>query len=257
MSRTDTQLGLTDLAQSQKLLAMGTLAGGIAHDFNNLLYAIQGYAEMCRQDAASDAPLLKNLDNILEATHRGQALVARILAFSRHQHRETTPLSLKATLESALSLLKPTIPSSAHLELMLPKDITVLGNQTELHQVMVNLVTNAVDAMDGEGDITITATSCPASDPALKPFSKLTHSRYAVITISDTGEGMDASTMNRIFEPFFTTKEVGKGTGLGLSIVHSILMEHQGGIHVESELGRGTTFTLILPEVTLSPKEHL
>ncbi|HEU5281927.1 MAG TPA: ATP-binding protein [Gammaproteobacteria bacterium] len=257
MSRTDTQLGLTDLAQSQKLLAMGTLAGGIAHDFNNLLYAIQGYAEMCRQDAASTSPMLNNLDKILEATHRGQALVARILAFSRPQHRKTMPLSLRAVLDSALSLLKPTIPSSAHIQLTLPEDITVLGNQTELHQVMVNLVTNAADAMGGEGDITISAKSCPANDPALKPFSKLTHARYAVITITDTGEGMDASTINRIFEPFFTTKEVGKGTGLGLSIAHSILMEHQGGIHVESELGRGTTFTLILPQVTPSPKEQL
>lgn len=132
----------------------------------------------------------------------------------------------------------------------------MLGNQTELHQVIVNLVTNAVDAMDGEGDITISARSCAANDPALKPFSKLTQAHYAVITISDTGEGMDTSTINRIFEPFFTTKEVGKGTGLGLSIAHSILMEHQGGIHVESELGRGTTFILILPQVTQNPKEQ-
>lgn len=244
------------LSQGQKLLAVGTLAGGIAHDFNNLLYAIQGYAEMCRQDAANNPALLQNLNKVLEATSRGQSLVARILTFSRRHHQKTTPLSLKDTLEGVLALIRPTIPSSVSIDLSLPEGITVLANQTELHQVIVNLITNAVDAMDGQGNIHITALSMDASDPLLKAFPHLVHPRYAVITVADSGLGMDESTLNRIFEPFFTTKEVGKGTGLGLSIVHSILTEHQGGIRAESELGHGTTFTLLLPEYPKSAKEH-
>lgn len=244
------------LSQGQKLLAVGTLAGGIAHDFNNLLYAIQGYTEMCRQDAASNPALLQNLNKVLEATARGQSLVARILTFSRRHHHQTHPISLKETLEGVLALVKPTIPSSVSIHLSLPEGITVVANQTELHQVIVNLITNAVDAMDGQGSIAISATALDATDPALTPFPNLAHPRYAVIKVTDSGLGMDESTLNRIFEPFFTTKEVGKGTGLGLSIVHSILTEHQGGIHAESELGRGTTFTLLLPEYPKSLKEH-
>lgn len=244
------------LSQGQKLLAVGTLAGGVAHDFNNLLYAIQGYTEMCRQDAPTNPALIQNLNKILEATVRGQALVARILTFSRRHHRQTSPLSLKATFEGVLALVNPTIPSSVSIELSLPEDITILANQTELHQVIVNLITNAVDAMDGQGRIQISACSANANDPALKHFPNLVHPRYAVITVTDSGVGMDESTLNRIFEPFYTTKEVGKGTGLGLSIVHSILTEHQGNIRAESELGHGTTFTLLLPEYPKSVKEH-
>lgn len=235
------------LLQGQKLQAMGTLAGGIAHDFNNLLYAIIGYTEMAREDIPKDVQVYKNLGKILEAAHRGQDLVSRILAFSRRQHHHFDPIDLKKTIEAALSLLKPTIPASVMIEFQ-PNPTTILGHQNQIHQVLVNLINNAVDAMEGEGTIHIVMNHISANDPLLKQFPDALPQNYCKIEISDTGHGMDQATMDRIFEPFYTTKEVGKGTGLGLSIVHSIVKEHQGQITVNSQLGRGTTFTLLLPE---------
>lgn len=238
------------LLQGQKLQAIGTLAGGIAHDFNNILYAIIGYVEMAREDAPKDSLVYKNLGKVLEAAQRGQDLVARILAFGRrHQHHEYQPVNLKAMLESVLSLLQPTIPSSVAINLInTSNDPMILGDQTELHQVMVNIINNAVDAMDGEGVITIRISQIPAKDDYLLQFPTTGDLNYCKIDISDTGHGMDQTTMKRIYEPFYTTKEVGKGTGLGLSTVHTIIAEHQGNISVTSTLGQGTTFSLLLPE---------
>lgn len=235
------------LLQGQKLQAMGTLAGGIAHDFNNLLYAIIGYTEMSREDVPKDTQVFKNLGKILEASYRGQELIARILAFSRRQHHHFDSIDLKDTVEAALSLLKPTIPASVLIEFK-PADAIIQGNQNQIHQVLVNLINNAVDAMDGEGIIHIDMSNISPNDPLLKEFHGALPQNYCKIEISDTGHGMDQATMERIFEPFYTTKEVGKGTGLGLSIVHSIIKEHQGEITVSSQLGRGTKFTLFLPE---------
>jgi signal transduction histidine kinase len=237
------------LLQGQKLQAIGTLAGGIAHDFNNVLYAIMGYVEMSREDVAKDSEVYRNLGKVLDASHRGQELISRILAFSRRQHHEFTPICIKATVESVLSLLRPTIPASVSIELVgMPDDCVVLGNQTQLHQVIVNIINNAVDAMDGEGAITIKFDRISKDDSFLRQFPKIANTNYCKIDITDTGHGMDQTTMQRIFEPFFTTKEVGKGTGLGLATVHAIIQEQQGEIMVTSQLGRGATFTLLLPE---------
>lgn len=237
------------LLQGQKLQAIGTLAGGIAHDFNNLLYAIIGYAEMAREDVPKDSLLYQNLGKVLDASHRGQELISRILAFSRRQHHEFTPICIKATIEGVLSLLRPTIPASVSIEVEgMVDDCKILGNQTQLHQVFVNIINNAVDAMDGEGTIKIKFSRIMADDPLLKNFPKVVNSNYCRIDITDSGHGMDQATMQRIFEPFFTTKEVGKGTGLGLATVHAIIQEQQGEIMVTSQLGGGATFTLLLPE---------
>lgn len=237
------------LLQGQKLQAIGTLAGGIAHDFNNLLYAIIGYVEMARDDVPKDSLVQKNLGKVLEAAKRGQELVGRILGFSRRQHHEFTPICIKDTFEGVLALLKPTIPASVILKLdPLLVDCFVLGNQTQLHQVIVNLINNAVDAMDGEGTISIKMSRIKPTLSLRQQFPETVAENYCKIDLSDTGHGMDQSTMERIFEPFYTTKEVGKGTGLGLATVHTIMNEHQGEILVESQLGRGTTFTLFLPE---------
>jgi two-component system, cell cycle sensor histidine kinase and response regulator CckA len=238
------------LLQGQKLQAMGTLAGGIAHDFNNLLYAVIGYVEMARDDVAKDSLVYKNLGKVLEAAQRGRELIARILAFSRRQHHQFDILNLPNTIEAALALLRPTIPASVIIDFHHAEELAVLGNQTQLHQVLVNLINNAVDAMDGEGIITITLRKIQGEDPFLKQFSDLAGKTSCEIKIQDTGHGMDQHTMERIFEPFFTTKEVGKGTGLGLSIVHTIIKEHKGEITVTSKLGQGTTFMILLPEYT-------
>lgn len=237
------------LLQGQKLQAMGTLAGGIAHDFNNILYAIIGYTEMAREDVEKDSLVYKNLGKVIDAAHRGQDLVARILAFSRRQHHHFDAINLRSTVEAALSLLRPTIPASVILHFQ-PVEMVILGNQTQIHQVLVNIINNAVDAMDGEGTINILMTRIQANDPFLRQFPDTKPQNYCKIEISDTGHGMDQATMERIFEPFFTTKEVGKGSGLGLSIVHSIIKEHEGEITVSSQLGHGTTFMILLPEHT-------
>ena len=236
------------LLQGQKLQAMGTLAGGIAHDFNNILYAIIGYTEMCREDVEKDSIAHANLGKVLEASHRGQELIARILAFSRRQHHQLDELDLQTTIEAALSLLRPTIPASVIIHFEAESPETILGNQTQIHQVLVNLINNAVDAMDGEGTINIHMSDVAPNDPILKHFPGVMTQRYCKIEMIDTGHGMDQSTAERIFEPFFTTKEVGKGTGLGLSIVHSIIKEHHGEISVHSQLGHGTRFLILLPK---------
>lgn len=238
------------LLQGQKLQAMGTLAGGIAHDFNNILYAIIGYVEMAREDVEADSLLHKNLGQVLEACQRGQELVSRILTFSRRQQHQLDTLDIKATIENVLSLLQQTIPASVMLECSIKDDLTIYGNRTLIHQVLVNLINNAVDAMDGEGTINILVEALNENDPILAQFPSIEDRKYCKIEIADCGHGMEKSTMERIFEPFYTTKEVGKGTGLGLSIVHSIVKDHNGEITVNSELGKGTTFTILLPEHT-------
>jgi len=235
------------LLQGQKLQAMGTLAGGIAHDFNNILYAIMGFTEMAREDVEKNTLIYTNLGKIIDGAHRGQDLVARILAFSRKQHHHFDILNLKETIEAVLSLLRPTIPAGTLLHFH-PVDANIMGNQTQLHQVLVNIINNAVDAMDGEGSITIQMSHVSADDPFLKQFPDAPQKKYCKMELSDTGHGMNKPTMDRIFEPFFTTKQVGKGTGLGLSIVHSIIKEHQGEIIVKSQLGQGSTFVILLPE---------
>lgn len=241
------------LQQGQKLQAIGTLAGGIAHDFNNILYAIIGYVEMARDDVAEDSLVHSNLGKVLEASQRGRELISRILLFSRRQqHHESKLVNLNKTIEGALSLLKPTIPSSVTLDYVHDeKDCDILGDQTQVHQIIVNLITNAVDAMDGEGLIKITLVHEPLDSEVFLEFPQLLKRNYCKIVVCDTGHGIDPHTLTRIFEPFFTTKEVGKGTGLGLSTVHAIVKEHDGDIFVSSQLGKGTTFTIFLPEYSL------
>lgn len=239
------------LLQGQKLQAIGTLAGGIAHDFNNILYAIIGYVDMACEDTPDDSIIYKNLKKVLEAAHRGQELISRILTFSRRHHHEFKVICLKETLEGVLDLLKPTIPASVIIQFInkLPYECNILGNQTQLHQVIVNIINNSVDAMDGEGVVTIKLSHVFAKDELLTQLPKVTsNTNYCKIEITDTGHGMDQATMERMFEPFFTTKEVGKGTGLGMATVHAIIEEHQGEIIVNSQLGHGTTISILLPE---------
>jgi len=240
------------LLQGQKLQAIGTLAGGIAHDFNNLLYAIMGYVEMALEDTDKTSQTHKNLGKVLEAAKRGQELVSRILTFSRRQPYDFSEISLLDTIHGVLDLLKAAIPSSVsiHFKSALSGPAIISGNTTHLHQVIMNIINNAVDANGKEGEIEVTLSSIEKSHPLLKSVPHIAALAYYKLEITDHGHGMDEYTQERIFEPFFTTKEVDKGTGLGLSTAHSIIKEHQGDIIVQSQLGQGTTFTILIPALS-------
>jgi signal transduction histidine kinase len=239
------------LLHGQKLQAIGTLAGGIAHDFNNILYAIKGYLEIARDDLQAGSLSYQNLSKALDASARGQELISHILTFSRKQHISYQPIELCSTIKNVLVLLKPSIPAAMtlHFESDL-KELFITGNQTQLYQIIVNIVNNAVDAISDAGTITIRLTTLSPDDKLREQLPAGAEHHFCRIDICDTGQGMSESTLERMFEPFYTTKEVGKGTGLGLSTVHAIVKEYKGIMAVDSQLGQGTTFTLLLPMLT-------
>ena len=241
------------LRESQKMQAIGTLAGGIAHDFNNALATILGNAELARQDAANNAPILESLEEIRKAGTRARNLVQQILAFSRQQPTEKKPIDPALVVLEATRLLRATLPARLSLEVHCDKVPPVLADASQIEQVLINLVTNAMQAMqNGSGRIDIrldTVTldaALTGAHLALEDLRARSPEHTVRISVSDNGPGMDAATKERIFEPFFTTKPVGKGTGLGLSVVHGIVQGHGGVITVESEPGKGTTFTVYL-----------
>ncbi len=239
----------TQLRQSQKMEAIGTLAGGIAHDFNNVLAAIIGNAELARQDVGAEHPALKSLDEIRKAGQRAKALVNQILAFSRQQPQSLQPIALAPVMEEVVKLLRATLPAGVEIAVTAADDTpNVLADPTQIHQIVLNLCTNAWHALEGNPgriDIRLDGITLDAGTarPGLQP------GRYAYLSVHDTGRGMDAATLEHIFEPFFTTKPVGEGIGLGLSVVHGIMETHQGIIRVESTPGRGTTVHLYFPAI--------
>ncbi|MFI5307054.1 MAG: ATP-binding protein [Polyangiales bacterium] len=239
----------TSLHQAQRLQALGTLAGGIAHDFNNLIAGIRGYADIALLDPPESESLRECLQEIRAAGVRASDLVRRILTFSRNQEPVREPLSLQSVVEEALKLLRPTLLCSVGLETHFASDAPqVLADATQVHQIVVNLATNAAHAMAGrEGSLRITLDSLRLDGSRVDALAGLTAGRYVRLCIADRGCGMDSATLARVFEPFFTTTPAGAGTGLGLSIVHGIMKSHEGAVAVESEIGRGTTFSLYFP----------
>jgi PAS domain S-box-containing protein len=248
-ARQANELTETQLRRAQKMEALGVLAGGIAHDFNNILQAIHGFASLAAESASDDGNLRHDLERILKAARRGEDLVRRILLFSRREEQEVRPLVLAEVVREAMALLEPAVPAQIEIAANL-EDATseVLGDASQLNQVIMNLATNAVHAMEGDGG-TLTFSlrrSGPGEHPhGLHAF--LQDKDLLVMKVTDTGCGMDRSTLDRLFDPFFTTKEVGRGTGLGLSMVHGIVVAHGGDVHIASEPGRGTEVTVFLP----------
>ena len=238
----------TELRQAQKMEAIGTLAGGIAHDFNNILTAIFGYTELARVRAAGDRILLDHLDKVRQGAVRARDLVRQILAFSRKVEQSKKPLKLADVVAEVVSLLHSTIPAAIEIRHALHSDSLVLADETQMHQVILNLCTNAYQAMEhGNGVLSIGLDDVTAETARPRPRGGLAPGSYVRLTVSDTGCGMDEETLAKIFEPYFTSKEQGKGTGLGLAVVHGIIKDCQGEIVVESEPGRGSTFTVYLP----------
>ena len=237
------------LAQAHKMEAIGTLAGGIAHDFNNILGAVIGNVELAAQDIGASHPVVGSLNEIRKAALRAKGLVQQILAFTRQQALERRVVALRPLVEDAAKLLRATLPASAELNIRCAEEVpNVLADPVQIEQILLNLVTNAWHALEGRpGAITIDLRACTmgsGSSGGMRP------GRYARISVSDTGHGMDEATLQRIFDPYFTTKAPGQGTGLGLSVVHGIVSGYGGAIEVASEPRRGTTFDLYLPAVT-------
>ena len=238
------------LHQGQRMESIGTLAGGIAHDFNNVLGGIMGYGEMSLQYAEKDSKLEKNLRKVLKAADRAKHLIEQILTFSRKTDPKMSITSIRPIVKEVLDLLRASIPSSIIIDWDLEKNTKpVIADPTKIHEAILNLATNAVHAMNRKGTLTIKLFTRSLDQKLYGQVGEITPGEYTVIEVADTGCGMDAVTLSRAFEPFFTTKTVGEGTGMGLSVVLGIVQSIGGDIQVQSEVGKGTTFTLYLPVV--------
>lgn len=234
--------------QAQKMEAIGTLAGGIAHDFNNILGAIVGFAELAKLDATTPS-MQTSLDEILRACKRAGDLVRQILAFSRRQEQQRRSVQLGPVIDEATKLLRAALPSTIQFEIEIaPEAPAVLADPTQIHQVVMNLCTNAAHAMkDQPGRLGVSLERFEADEEFVKLHPGSRPGSYARLVVSDNGHGMERATVDRIYEPFFTTKAPGEGTGLGLSVVHGIVQNHDGIITVYSRPGEGTIFRLYLP----------
>jgi PAS domain S-box-containing protein len=237
--------------QSQKMEAVGILAGGIAHDFNNILTAIIGFGYITLAKMGPDDPLRQNVERILEGADRAAHLTNDLLIFSRKPVSEKGPVDLNEIIGKVEKFLVRVIGEDINCSLALHNEpIVVYADPHQLEQVLMNLATNAKDAMAKVGNLIISAEQITIEDDFVTVHGYGKPGRYALLTISDTGEGMDEATRKKIFDPFFTTKEVGKGTGLGLAVVYSIIKDHEGFINVYSEPGEGTTFRIYLPLIS-------
>ena len=238
------------LIRAQKMEAIGTLAGGIAHDFNNILSAIMGYSEMALLAAKKDASLSDYIRQIYIAGERARDLVYQILTFSRKTDDELKPAKISVIIKEALKLLGATLPSTIAIENDIGSTSPVLANPTQIHQLLMNLCTNAAHAMEDKGGIlSVKLTDIELDGEPLVGRPDLSAGNYVKLSVSDTGKGMSPDVLERIYDPFFTTKPQGKGTGLGLSTVHGIVENHFGSIAVSSKPSEGTTFDIFLPIV--------
>ena len=240
------------LIQSEKMRAIGTLAGGIAHDFNNILGAILGYTELVLDDVEAGSRTERNLRQVLNASHRAKDLVRQILAFSRQSEPQRSNVRLSAIIDETFKLLRASVPTTIRICQQINSTADhVTADPTQLHQVLMNLGTNASHAMRANGGtLSIILEDYAPSDPAVPAGGEtpqLSPGPWLRVTVADTGHGMDRAVLERIFEPFFTTKPIGEGTGLGLSVVHGIIKNHGGEITVTSQRGEGTTFQIYFP----------
>ena len=251
----------TELRESQKMEAIGTLAGGIAHDINNAITTILGNTTLAREDAGDTARLGESLDEIRRAGLHARDIVQQILSFSRRQPTQRTPTDFGEVVRESTRLLRAALPPAVSLTVHIADDLPrVLADATQLKQVVINLVTNAVQAMAGRhGRVQVSLSAIALDAPLLQRHAELRAlerhpaGRAVCLTVADDGPGMDESTLKRIFDPFFTTKKTGEGTGLGLAVVHGITRTHQGAMVVDSEPGKGSQFRFYLPEAGAAP----
>ena len=237
------------LRQAQKMETIGTLAGGIAHDFNNIIATIVGHTDIALQDVKPDQPVYEDIEQIAKATQRAKGLVNQILTFSRQVEIKPVEVSIDMLINEAIKLLAASVPNNIRIKQYMTADCGgVMADPSQLHQVIMNICTNAIYAMKEDGGSLQIRSRCLVPGQRLKSrFPGLEDKQYISLSFKDSGSGMDADTTERIFEPFFTTKPVGEGTGLGLSVVHGIVKNLDGEIFVESMQGKGSTFTILLP----------
>jgi PAS domain S-box-containing protein len=237
------------LMRSQKLEAIGTLAGGIAHDFNNILSAIIGYSELAIDELPPDSDVFTSIKEVLKAGDRAKDLVKQILTFSRQMETERTPIKPHLIIKEALKLLRSSIPSTITITERIDTSAgTVFADSTQIHQVIMNLCTNAYHALlPTGGDLMVSLEQLYLDSGFISKHPPLSEGAHLLITVRDTGSGMDTETLKRIFDPFFTTKEKANGTGLGLATVHGIITDLGGVILVESSINKGSTFEIYLP----------
>jgi signal transduction histidine kinase len=240
------------LRQAEKMEAVGRLAGGIAHDFNNVLSGILGYGETLVEETPAASPLRRYAQNVLKAANRGRALVDQILVYSRSQHGKRTPVAIVGVVAETLELVRGSLPANIRVDSSAPQSpLVVLGDPTQLHQIVMNLCSNAIQAMSGGGVLGVALEAADLAAGRAFSHGALGPGRYVRLTVEDRGSGMDEATLSRIFEPFFTTKDIGRGTGLGLSIVYAIVTDSGGAIDVKSAVNQGSTFAIYLPLVKM------
>ena len=236
------------IQQTQKMESIGSLAGGIAHDFNNILFPIIGMSELLLEDLPKGSLESDHAHEIYKAGTRAKDLVSQILSFSRQSESEMIPVRAQTVLKEVLKLCRSTIPTNIDIEQDIQQDCgSILANATQIHQIGMNLITNAYHAVqDKNGKISVTLKEIKINRHNLMDLSLRT-GKYLELSVADNGTGIPTNIINRIFEPYFTTKETGKGTGLGLAVVYGIIKEHRGDIQVNSKEGEGTTFKVYLP----------
>jgi len=244
------------LLHAQKMEAIGNLAGGVAHDFNNLLTAIKGYAELALDRLNPDDTIHADVSQIRKAADQAAGLTSQLLAFGRQQPLQPKVLDVNSVVRGVDKMLRRLIGEDVELRAELDREIdSVKADPTQVQQVIMNLAINARDAMPGGGTLTIKTENVSLTKKDCKSLHEARPGKYVLLSVSDTGSGIDHDVIDRIFEPFFSTKEIGKGTGLGLSVVYGVVSQHEGWIDVESEIDKGTTFYVYLPVTTAQATE--
>ena len=238
-----------ELFQSHKMEAIGTLAGGIAHDFNNILTAILGYSQFVKKEIPAGSPADKDIDMVIQSGLRAAELVKQILSFSRKTDHHLQALTPHPIIKEALQMLRSTLPATIEIKQDIDKECgKIKADPTNIHQIMVNLCSNALHAMDQQkGTLTVRLSRENLETRDVEAYENVAAGSFVVLSVSDTGHGMDTKTMQRVFEPYFTTKKVGEGSGIGLAVIHGIVQDYKGFVKVASTPDQGSTFSVYLP----------